>query len=75
MGIVSDAGVHGMLEHLYGILRQAKADGLAAGKGWYDPDPVTYVRRMRDEWEERALEREGLIDRGTSPTSSPRGGR
>jgi 2,3-bisphosphoglycerate-independent phosphoglycerate mutase len=27
-GIVSDAGVHGMLEHLYGILRQAKADGL-----------------------------------------------
>ena len=28
MGIVSDAGVHGMLEHLYGILRQAKADGL-----------------------------------------------
>ncbi|MBL9215464.1 MAG: 2,3-bisphosphoglycerate-independent phosphoglycerate mutase [Opitutaceae bacterium] len=29
MGIVSDAGVHGMLEHLYGILRQAKAEGLA----------------------------------------------
>lgn len=29
MGIVSDAGVHGMLEHLYGILRQAKADGLS----------------------------------------------
>ncbi|HNC25021.1 MAG TPA: 2,3-bisphosphoglycerate-independent phosphoglycerate mutase [Opitutaceae bacterium] len=28
MGIVSDAGVHGMLDHLYGILRQAKADGL-----------------------------------------------
>ncbi len=28
MGIVSDAGVHGMLEHLYGILRQAKADGI-----------------------------------------------
>ncbi|GAB5561173.1 MAG: 2,3-bisphosphoglycerate-independent phosphoglycerate mutase [Synoicihabitans sp.] len=28
MGIVSDAGVHGMLEHLYGILKQAKADGL-----------------------------------------------
>jgi 2,3-bisphosphoglycerate-independent phosphoglycerate mutase len=27
-GIVSDAGVHGMLEHLYGILRQAKADGV-----------------------------------------------
>jgi len=30
MGIVSDAGVHGMLEHLYGILRQAKEDGLCA---------------------------------------------
>ncbi len=32
MGIVSDAGVHGMLEHLYGILRQAKQDGLGAGQ-------------------------------------------
>jgi 2,3-bisphosphoglycerate-independent phosphoglycerate mutase len=32
MGIVSDAGVHGMLEHLYGILRQAKADGLDPGQ-------------------------------------------
>lgn len=29
MGIASDGGVHGMLEHLYGILRQAKEDGLA----------------------------------------------
>ena len=29
MGIVSDAGVHGMLEHLYGFLAQAKADGVA----------------------------------------------
>ena len=29
MGIVSDAGVHGMLEHLYGLLRQARADGVA----------------------------------------------
>lgn len=28
MGIVSDAGVHGMLEHLYGFLRQARADGI-----------------------------------------------
>jgi 2,3-bisphosphoglycerate-independent phosphoglycerate mutase len=32
MGIVSDAGVHGMLEHLYGLLRQAKEDGLKAGQ-------------------------------------------
>lgn len=28
MGIVSDAGVHGMLEHLFGLLRQAKKDGI-----------------------------------------------
>ncbi|MEO0054168.1 MAG: hypothetical protein RLZZ50_115, partial [Verrucomicrobiota bacterium] len=28
MGIVSDGGVHGMLEHLYGLLAQAKADGI-----------------------------------------------
>jgi 2,3-bisphosphoglycerate-independent phosphoglycerate mutase len=28
MGIMSDGGVHGMLEHLYGILRQAREDGL-----------------------------------------------
>jgi 2,3-bisphosphoglycerate-independent phosphoglycerate mutase len=32
MGIVSDGGVHGMLEHLYGILQQAKADGLGASR-------------------------------------------
>ena len=32
MGIVSDGGVHGMLEHLYGILQQAKDDGVAAGR-------------------------------------------
>ncbi len=32
MGIVSDGGVHGMLEHLYGLLVQAKEDGVAAGR-------------------------------------------
>jgi 2,3-bisphosphoglycerate-independent phosphoglycerate mutase len=32
MGIVSDGGVHGMLEHLYGILQQAKDDGIGAGR-------------------------------------------
>ena len=32
MGIVSDGGVHGMLEHLYGLLVQAKADGIAADR-------------------------------------------
>ena len=34
MGIVSDAGVHGMLDHLYGILKQAKAEGLGADRVW-----------------------------------------
>jgi 2,3-bisphosphoglycerate-independent phosphoglycerate mutase len=29
MGIVSDGGVHGMLDHLYGLLAQAKLDGVA----------------------------------------------
>ena len=28
LGLVSDAGVHSMLEHLYGILRLAREDGL-----------------------------------------------
>jgi 2,3-bisphosphoglycerate-independent phosphoglycerate mutase len=32
MGIASDGGVHGMLEHLYGILIQAKEDGLGADR-------------------------------------------
>jgi 2,3-bisphosphoglycerate-independent phosphoglycerate mutase len=32
MGIASDGGVHGMLEHLYGILLQAKEDGLGTGR-------------------------------------------
>ena len=45
--------------------------GLAAGKGWYEPDPVTYVRRLRDEWEERSREREGLIDRARDSDESP----
>jgi AbrB family looped-hinge helix DNA binding protein len=37
--------------------------GLAAGKGWYEPDPVTFVRRLREEWEDHANERAALIDR------------
>ena len=24
--------------------------GLAAGRGWYEPDPVAYVRALRDDW-------------------------
>lgn len=39
--------------------------GLAAGKGWYEPDPVTYVRELRDEWEADLLEREKLVDQGS----------
>jgi len=32
MGILSDAGVHGMLEHLYGLIRQALVDGVPADR-------------------------------------------
>ncbi|CAM3080951.1 2,3-bisphosphoglycerate-independent phosphoglycerate mutase [Rariglobus hedericola] len=32
MGIISDGGVHGMLEHLYGLLVQAKLDGIPADR-------------------------------------------
>lgn len=39
--------------------------GLAAGKGWYEPDPVTFVRKLRDEWEADLREREKLVDPGT----------
>jgi AbrB family looped-hinge helix DNA binding protein len=39
--------------------------GIAAGKGWYEPDPVTYVRELRDEWEADLLEREKLVDQGS----------
>jgi 2,3-bisphosphoglycerate-independent phosphoglycerate mutase len=55
MGIVSDAGVHGMLEHLYGILRQAKEDGLGAGQVFIhaftdgrDTPPSSGVRYVRE---------------------------
>jgi 2,3-bisphosphoglycerate-independent phosphoglycerate mutase len=54
MGIVSDAGVHGMLEHLYGLLRQAKADGVAEvfihaftdGRDTPPHNGVGYVRQV-----------------------------
>ncbi len=54
MGIVSDAGVHGMLEHLYGILRQAKADGISEvfihaftdGRDTSPRSGVEYVRQV-----------------------------
>ncbi len=61
MGIVSDAGVHGMLEHLYGILRQAKEDGLGAGQVFIhaftdgrDTPPSSGIRYVREVDEECA---------------------
>ena len=39
--------------------------GIAAGKGWYEPDPVTFVRELRDELEADLLEREKLVDPGS----------
>ena len=38
--------------------------GLAAGRGWYDPDPDTYLQELRDEWEERGRERAARTDPG-----------
>ncbi len=59
MGIVSDAGVHGMLDHLYGILRQAREDGLGAGQVFIhaftdgrDTPPMSglgYVRQVEEQ--------------------------
>jgi 2,3-bisphosphoglycerate-independent phosphoglycerate mutase len=53
MGIVSDAGVHGMLEHLYGILRQAKEEGVAevfihAFTDGRDTPPMSGVRYVKE---------------------------
>lgn len=65
MGIVSDAGVHGMLEHLYGILRQAKADGLQPGQVFIhaftdgrDTPPASglgYVRQVEEQCKQIGL--------------------
>lgn len=62
MGIVSDAGVHGMLEHLYGMLAQAKADGVSpeaifvhAFTDGRDTPPTSglgYVRQVQDKCRE-----------------------
>jgi AbrB family looped-hinge helix DNA binding protein len=38
--------------------------GLGAGRGWYEPDPDTYLRRLRGEWEERGRERAHRRDHG-----------
>ena len=57
MGIVSDAGVHGMLEHLYGILRQAKEDGVTEvylhaftdGRDTPPSSGLGYVRQVEEQ--------------------------
>jgi len=57
MGIVSDAGVHGMLEHLYGILWQAKADGITEvfihaftdGRDTPPNSGLGYVKQVQEE--------------------------
>ncbi|HSO30245.1 MAG TPA: AbrB/MazE/SpoVT family DNA-binding domain-containing protein [Candidatus Sulfomarinibacteraceae bacterium] len=41
----------------------ARIRGIAEGKGWYGPDPATFVRTLRSETEEHARERQALIDR------------
>jgi AbrB family looped-hinge helix DNA binding protein len=45
--------------------------GLGAGKGWYEPDPDTYLRRLRDELEANLDDREALVhrDAGGDPQS------
>jgi 2,3-bisphosphoglycerate-independent phosphoglycerate mutase len=55
MGIVSDAGVHGMLEHLYGLLAQAKADGVASDRVFIhaftdgrDTPPASAIRYVKE---------------------------
>ncbi len=45
-GIVSDAGVHGLLEHLYGVLELAEAAGLSR-RSSSTPSPTAATRRRR----------------------------
>jgi AbrB family looped-hinge helix DNA binding protein len=59
------------------ILRRApnrpsdRLRGLSAGRGWFEPDPVTFVRRLRDEWEEMANERERRLGGGSDRQAPP----
>lgn len=53
MGLVSDAGVHAMLEHLYGLLREAKKAGVGevyihAFTDGRDTGPTTGLGYVRD---------------------------
>jgi 2,3-bisphosphoglycerate-independent phosphoglycerate mutase len=67
MGIVSDAGVHGMLEHLYGLLAQAKADEVPAdrvfihaftdGRDTPPQSALRYVREVDDKCRELGIGR------------------
>ncbi len=45
--------------------------GIGAGKGWYEPDPDTYLRRLRDELEANLDDREEMVrrDAGEDPRS------
>ncbi len=45
--------------------------GLGAGKGWYEPDPDTYLRRLRDELEANLDEREKLVHRDAGGAPQP----
>jgi len=60
MGLVSDAGVHAMLEHLYGLLRLAKEDGLERvfihcftdGRDTAPTSAMGYVRELEEKCRE-----------------------
>ena len=45
--------------------------GLGAGKGWYEPDPDTYLRRLRDELEANLDDREAMVHRDTGGNPQP----
>jgi AbrB family looped-hinge helix DNA binding protein len=42
------------------------------GRGLYGPDPVTFVREIRDELEQNLREREALVSRDPVEAPSPR---
>jgi AbrB family looped-hinge helix DNA binding protein len=42
------------------------------GRGLYGPDPVTFVREIRDELEENLREREALVSRDSVGSPPPR---
>ncbi len=62
-GIVSDAGVHGLLEHLYGLVRMAKEAGLEQvylhaftdGRDTPPESGLGYLRQVEDQFREIGL--------------------